>query len=206
DCRNVTVEGNLISGNMGDGIDLESASLEFLSFCDSMAPSSDNDVVDNLIGTDYSGLNPLGNGANGILIGSSQGGALQLPFDNLFEGNTIAFNGTGKDPNNRSGIRMPSTSSFDLEQLRNRITSNFIFSNVGLGIDLGALGVTENPGNINDGPNKLQNFPHVNSSNMAAAAVTTTRAKARGIAPAADGASITVSGTLSAKRNTAYTL
>lgn len=47
----------------------------------------------------------------------------------------------------------------------NTIRRNAIFSNGGLGIDLGADGVTPNdPGDPDPGPNTLQNFPVVTSA------------------------------------------
>jgi len=95
------------------------------------------------------GLNPLGNGPlpntqQGIAItggtnstiGGTQSGA----------GNQIAFNGG-------AGIAITSGTG-------NAIRGNSIFSNNGLGIDLGATGVTANDGSDPDtGPNNLQNFP-----------------------------------------------
>jgi hypothetical protein len=61
-------------------------------------------------------------------------------------GNLISYNGRGV------GITTGSTG--------NRILSNSINNNVGLGIDLGDLGVTNNDAGDGDiGPNNLQNYP-----------------------------------------------
>jgi Right handed beta helix region len=67
-------EGNLISGNDGDGIDLAGAG------------TNDNDVQGNLIGTDSSGALPLGNTGNGAAISGGSSG-------NTLAGNTISANG-----------------------------------------------------------------------------------------------------------------
>jgi hypothetical protein len=101
----------------------------------------------------YIGLNAAGTGAvpntqQGIAvtdaasatIGGTQSGA----------GNKIAFNGG-------PGVTVSSGTG-------NSIRGNSIFSNNGLGIDLGVNGVT--PNDINDGdtgPNQLQNFPVITS-------------------------------------------
>jgi hypothetical protein len=54
----------------------------------------------------------------------------------------------------RAGIRLAGTST------GNAVLRNAIYSNVGLGIDLGPNGVTPNdPGDADTGPNNLQNFP-----------------------------------------------
>ena len=122
---------NIISGNAGAGIQIGYA-----------AGSSDDLIEGNSIGTDASG-SPLGNGANGIQIhgsgntigGSADGAANVIAFNS---GNGVAvYEGTG-----------------------NAVSRNSIFSNGGLGIDLGGDGVTPNdPGDTDTGPNNLQNFP-----------------------------------------------
>jgi hypothetical protein len=95
--------GNLISGNAGAGISL----------------AGNGDVVQgNLIGTDASGTQPLGNRGSGVLVGGSNntvGGAGGA-------GNTIAFNGG-------DGVRVD-TGTGDAVRL------NSIFANAGLGIAL----------------------------------------------------------------------
>ena len=91
-----------------------------------------------------SGTTPIGNGLHGILITSE--GPSSGPAGNRIEGNTIAFNGG-------DGV-------FSSVGCCNQIKSNSIFSNGGLGIDLGPDGVTPNdPGDADSGPNDLQNFP-----------------------------------------------
>ena len=121
---------NLISGNVGAGIAL-------------LATTTGTAVQGNLIGTDLLGTNALGNGT-GIEIGGTAsnntigGGATGA-------GNTIAFStGDGIDVTGGTG---------------NTIRENSIFSDTGLGIDLGANGVTANNSAGHTGPNNYQNFP-----------------------------------------------
>jgi hypothetical protein len=53
----------------------------------------------------------------------------------------------------------------DAQTVRNAIRANMIASNTGLGIDLGADGVTQNdPLDADFGPNQLQNFPVIKSA------------------------------------------
>ena len=129
-------EGNVISGNGGEGIRM---------FLTSATPS--NAVEGNLIGVRPDGITPLGNGGPGVLasgrigtIGAATGGA----------GNVIAYN-TG------AGV---SVVSGGLKEVA--IQANSIHDNGGLGIDLDPAGVTPNDSNDADtGANQLQNFPVV---------------------------------------------
>src|SRR5215217_3387294 len=150
---------NLISGNTLEGI--------------SMIPSSANRVEGNLIGTQRDGLTALGNGTWGVdSVASSNntiGGATPA------SANTIAFNGEdGVEPSGGTG---------------NRILSNSIFSNEGLGIDLfGNDGVTPNDlGDGDSGANLLQNFPEITSAKTSRRATT-------------------IVGTLNSTPNTTFTL
>jgi hypothetical protein len=103
-----------------------------------------NVIQGNFIGLNAAGTGPLPNTGRGIsifdaannTIGGTQTGA----------GNTIAFNGG-------PGITISTGTG-------NSIRRNSIFSNNGLGIDLGSNGVTANDVNDGDtGANHLQNFP-----------------------------------------------
>jgi parallel beta-helix repeat protein len=141
-------EANLISGNNGAGILIRDL-------------ASNTQVSRNLIGTDKSGTKNLGNAKEGVEISNSS--------NNFLENNTIAFNGgdgvsiEGGGP--RSGIIVSS----------NTIFSNWIFSNGGLGINLidpnalipvgSSEGATPNdPGDLDSGPNGLQNKPVISSA------------------------------------------
>jgi CSLREA domain-containing protein len=128
---------NLISGNNSDGIEITGSG------------ATGNLVQGNLIGTTASGSSGLANTSDGIqifngasnnTIGGTAAGA----------GNVIAFNGA-------DGVFVHSGTG-------NRIQRNSIFSNGGLGIDLGANGVTSNDsGDPDGGANRLQNFPVLQS-------------------------------------------
>ncbi len=99
--------------------------------------ASGNLVRGNFIGTDTTGVGSLGNNGHGVYVSASV---------NTIAGNVIAFNGG-------DGIFVASGTG-------NRIQQNAIFSNGGLGIDLGSNGVTHNDAHDPDtGANNLQNFP-----------------------------------------------
>jgi hypothetical protein len=157
---------NLISGNRFHGVGISSARR--------------NQVQNNLIGTDMSGNNNLGNGQVGVAVFSG--------INNIIGGsaaaaaNTIAFNG------------LDGMSIFFEGSTGNDILRNSIFSNTGLGIDLqgpfeGISVVTPNDGGTADdadtGPNGLQNKPSLTSA-------TTT------------GTTITIEGSLDTKPSTDY--
>ena len=103
----------------------------------------------NYIGVDVTGDSSLPNGGAGVwasgpaVIGGS--GSTQ---------NIIAFNGG-------AGVRIDDDGPVTVQR-------NQIFSNTGLGIDLGGAGVTPNDGgtppDADSGPNGLQNFPVINEA------------------------------------------
>jgi hypothetical protein len=129
---------NIISGNTGNGILLQS-------------PASDLEIKGNYIGTNSAGAN-LGNGVDGIRVFSTVD-KVQIGNVNAGEGNTIAFNnGDGVGLVAGFGSTNPDTIM---------IRGNSIYSNSGLGIDLGPTnGVTPNDLNdVDTGPNGLQNYP-----------------------------------------------
>ena len=74
------------------------------------------DVSGNLIGSDITGLHPIGNASNGILIRAGAGA--------LIQDNVIAYS-------KGSGVRITAGAS-------HRITRNEIYDNPLLGLDLGA--------------------------------------------------------------------
>ncbi len=140
----ITGSGNVISGNTGDGVIVADWTL---------AGTTDNEVVDNLIGVAADGTTPLGNGANGV--------HLDPVADTLIQGNTIAHNGAD------GVILEPATLT------GNSIVGNSIYSNGQLGIDLGNDGVTGNDGGDGDlGPNHLLNFPNMTSAAESGGTVT----------------------------------
>jgi len=126
--------GNLVSGNNSAGIVLNSA--------------GPNTIQGNRIGVDENG-DPLGNGAAGIEIGNTQN--VTVGGTSSGAGNTIAHNANG----------IIVTSGADGNALR----GNAMFANTGLGIDLGDDGETANDaGDGDDGPNRLQNAPAIQSA------------------------------------------
>jgi hypothetical protein len=130
------IANNLISGNKGPGVDIES-----------LGTGSFNTVQGNMIGTDVTGTKPLGNSADGVLIVGNDNNTIGGP---LGSGNTIAFNGgAGVDVKSSPTNLSPG----------NAILGNSIFANAKLGIDLGGDGVTLNDSRGHVGPNNFQNFP-----------------------------------------------
>jgi hypothetical protein len=114
-------------------------------------------VEGNLIGTDYTGLNPLPNGT-GILSYAGE-------TNDLIAGNTIAYNqGAGIIVGNYN----PSTPSTG-----DQIKGNSIYANAGPGIDLGGSGVpvlNDSQGHV--GPNHFQNYPMITAASSAGSNVT----------------------------------
>ena len=140
-----TVRGVIINRFSGAGIQITG--------------SGDNSILGNFIGVDFSGTVPKGNTGDGIQIlnGSSNnkiGGA------NPGEGNVISGN-------NGAGISIQSNGATG-----NLISSNSIYSNGGIGIDLGGDGITsDDTGDPDAGPNKLQNFPVLTSVSFSTGSV-----------------------------------
>ena len=127
--------GNLISANGAAGI-------RFADF-----GTTGNKVQGNLIGSDITGMNPLGNGYVGIRITDGVANNM-IGGTTLGSGNIIVFNAA-------AGVAMTGEGVFG-----NTLFSNSMFSNGGLGIDLNEDDVTLNDEFDPDtGPNELQNFP-----------------------------------------------
>jgi CSLREA domain-containing protein len=127
---------NVISGNGDNGLIINGA--------------QGTKVLGNRIGTTASGTGALGNDSKGVII---MGASDNLVGDGTFAGaNTIAFNGL-------DGVEINGSSS------GNEVSRNSIFSNAGLGVDLGNDGVTPNDARDTDeGPNTLQNKPIIRSA------------------------------------------
>ena len=131
-----TAARNVISGNDEAGVRLTGG-------------ASANTVAGNFIGTDRSGANPLANGI-GVQVGVNVDGTASTNTIGGFTAaasNQIAFNTT-------IGVVVGQSSS------DNAIVGNSIHDNGTLGIDLLGNGVTPNdPGDTDEGANKLTNFP-----------------------------------------------
>ena len=131
---------NVISGNNGNGVYIESNSL---------GNSDGNTVQGNFIGTQADGSSPLPNSQIAVLlIGNTSNN--QIGGTTSGAGNLIAYSsGAGVSIQRGTG---------------NAILSNSIVSNAGLGIDLAPSGVTPNDiGDGDTGANNLQNFPVLTS-------------------------------------------
>ncbi len=132
--------GNLISGNVQQGIAINSGSYTV--------------IQGNVIGTQADEVSPLGNCSDGILVDftDSNGGEFLLPT-NITIGGTAAGAGNTIDDNGGRGVNVVNGGPIT-------ILANSIFGNGNLGIDLGGDGVTLNTsGGPHTGPNELQNFP-----------------------------------------------
>jgi photosystem II stability/assembly factor-like uncharacterized protein len=143
--------------------------------------ASNNNVIGGLVA---GARNVISGNSIGIQLGGFFGG----PVGNVIQGNFIGLNaaGTGPVPNTQQGIAISDAVNNTIGGTQseagnkiafnggagvtmstgtgNIIRRNSIFSNVGLGIDLGLNGVTVNDANDGDtGPNHLQNFPVLTS-------------------------------------------
>jgi hypothetical protein len=129
-------EGNLVSGNLVDGIAVYGYDIV---------------VQGNRIGTDVSGTAALPNQLRGLVIFSADGTLVGGTAPG--EGNVIAFSGT-------SGAAV-----LGIGAGGNTIRGNSIYANGGLGIDLSGNGVSPNDaGDADAGANGTQNFPLVRSA------------------------------------------
>jgi hypothetical protein len=140
---------NLISANDKHGEELTTKSLS-------------NRTEGNLIGTDRTGVRPLGNAEHGILLRDAS------EFRNMAIRNVIAYNGAaGVAVGRPEDLLRPPPSQL-------AILENHIHDNGGLGIDLNSDGVTQNDGDDpqtpeddpdhDTGPNGFQNAPVLNTA------------------------------------------
>ncbi len=132
---------NVISGNEDDGIQIE------------FDQATNNLVAGNFIGTDITGTVALGNVNSGVRIVAAPGNMI---------GGTVAGAGNVIAMNGGPGVAVQNSLATG-----NSILGNSIYSNTGLGIDLGDDGPTLNdtgPGDLDAGPNNFQNFPVLTSA------------------------------------------
>ena len=131
--------GNLISGNGAHGIRMQGA--------------SDCELVGNRIGGHIVGAGFGGNARCGLYVSATTSNNF-IGGDVWSRANVVAYNG-------EAGIALYN----DTNTVGNRLDFNWIFSNDGLGIDLGDDGPTPNDpfvgGDPDDGANHLQNFPSI---------------------------------------------
>ncbi len=139
---------NLISGNQGDGIEI-----------DQSGGTIGKQVMGNLIGTQKDGISPLGNSEVGVGVFRSD--TVAVGGETSASANTIAFNGD-------DGVQVTDGASDG-----NSVLRNSIFANTDLGIDLGFDGPTANdPGDADDGENGLQNKPALISAKTSGGSTT----------------------------------
>ncbi|MFB6230031.1 MAG: right-handed parallel beta-helix repeat-containing protein, partial [Salinibacter sp.] len=136
-----SIDNNAIGNNSGVGILLRDATA--------------NEVVSNHIGRNASGASAPNEGG-GVFISATSGNS---SGDNVIGGSEAA----NVVANNRGdGVRIGGNGS----ATRNPVRYNQIYDNTDLGIDLRDDGRTTNdPGDGDDGPNRLQNYPVLRSSN-----------------------------------------
>ncbi len=141
------VPGNTISAN-GNGVLIVGAQ------------ATGNVVAANKIGTDLDGIisdpaSLLGNLGDGVFIQDASENFIGQSTDGGEVCNPTAFPLNVIGGNQRAGVRIEGA-----DAQANLVRCNSIFNNEGIGIDLGADGVTPNdPLDSDDGPNRLQNFP-----------------------------------------------
>lgn len=157
------IENNLISGNTGNGVSVTGD--------DTLIPGGVGSyrisVFSNKIGTDASGLNPLGNTGTGVLFHNGTNRSYVGDAGYPGSGNIIAYN-------TLAGVTiLEENPPFTTDD--NKIQMNSIFGNGGIGIDLASDGVTLNDANDADfGANRLQNYPIVDSVSYAGGNTTIT--------------------------------
>ncbi len=155
------VTGTLALGNGDDGVKIEDSTnnrvggttaAERNIIADSLhngvilkgATTSNNLIQGNVIGADVTGALNLGNRLHGVFVEDATNNSIGGTASGA--GNVIAYN-------DFAGVNVTTGTG-------NLISSNSIFANNGLGIDLGGDGVTANDADDADtGANSLQNFP-----------------------------------------------
>lgn len=136
-------EGNVIGGNLDDGLSI-------------LSGATGNVIRGNYVGTDSSGSLYLGNSNAGIRLADGSNNIIGGLVSGA--GNTIAYN---------QGIGIVIELGVE-----NSLRRNVIYDNDGLGIDLGNDGVTANDtGDADSGQNRLQNYPEISSATITASEI-----------------------------------
>ena len=131
----IYLHDNLIAANLGDGIDTQGIGTQ---------------AVNNTIGSGLDGSS-LGNQGNGAYFhGTSIGTLTASP-------GVVGVPGPGVAHNAGAGVRVTDTAMADV--------AGPVYSNVGLGVDLGTAGPSANDaGDADTGPNEGLNFPLITSA------------------------------------------
>jgi hypothetical protein len=131
----IYLHDNLISANMGDGIDTQGIGTQ---------------AVGNIIGAGSDGR-ALGNQGNGAYFHGASAGGLNAAFPQ------VGAIGPGVSSNAGAGVLIADTAIVDVS---GRVTGN-----VGLGVDLAPAGPdTNDMGDIDTGPNEGLNYPLITSA------------------------------------------
>lgn len=139
----VGASGNTIGGTSSGDRNVVSGNFGGMS-----VQGSNNIVIGNFVGLSADGLTALGNTSTGIGVNGNS---------NAIGGTSV---GTGNFITANSGVGVLVQGGTG-----NRIQGNAIYDNGGLGIDLGADGVTPNDAGDGDtGANNLQNFPVITNA------------------------------------------
>ncbi|MDX1997023.1 MAG: right-handed parallel beta-helix repeat-containing protein [Thermoanaerobaculia bacterium] len=151
--RSIVVRDNVLSGNAGGSNPLWGEGILFQAVGISDPNAAPSVIEGNRIGVGSDGVTPVPNARDGIHLDGSENVEVRGNVIRFNEGNGIRV--TGNLPPGRRGIS---------------ILGNSIADNLGIGIDLeGALGVDANDdGDLDDGPNGLQNFPVLLARNLTA--------------------------------------
>lgn len=151
---------NVISGNRANGISLGTSA------------ASNNRITGNYIGVAADGATVVRNRLNGVQIGGLAFGNVVGFADspvgtcsnscNLIANNGEAATQTNVSPaSSRAGIYVDATGGN-----KNTIRGNSVFGNLGIGIDLDAVGATANDaGDPDAGANDVQNTPTLTAAN-----------------------------------------
>jgi parallel beta-helix repeat protein len=144
-CYGNTISGNLLVDNRSDGLHLVGDQTR-------NAQAHHNIIRKNVIGINYDNKR-MGNALNGINIGGKEyeyiGG---FASNNTISGNTIAANGN-------NGVMVWEYPGTTPNADANRISQNSIFTNAGIGIDLGDDGVSVTGGTYASTPNAMLSPP-----------------------------------------------
>jgi hypothetical protein len=147
---------NVVSGNDYDGIGLQG--LNNVPFPQPPIQTSNNLIAQNIVGLDASATSPLPNAMHGITLGTYGPSVWGCADANTIDENVIAYNGG-------DGIAVVEDFVDTVNADGNRITRNAVWSNMGLGIDLGDDGVTpDDPGDLDTGANQELNYPVLTSA------------------------------------------
>jgi hypothetical protein len=173
---------NVISGNGIWGVSV---------FGYTNGAATGNKIEGNFIGTTKNGSGNLGNSSEGVYLAGASTSTMgdSDPSDGLSNAaNTIAFNGShGVSLGTLGTGTDPQGNPTSISSTGNRILSNSMFSNSGLGINLNDGLAPNDDQDPDTGSNNRQNYPVINSAKT-------------------KGSRTTIKGTLNSTANTTFTI